>query len=53
MRFRGREIYNLDVAKQQFDRFISELEDVGTVEQRPRFEGRTMLMIVAPGTSKK
>ena len=53
MRFRGREIYNLDVAKQQFDRFISELEDIGTVEQRPKFEGRTMLMIVAPGTGKK
>jgi len=53
MRFRGREIYNLDVAKQQFDRFASELADIGTIEQRPSFEGRTMLMIVAPGTSKK
>ena len=53
MRFRGREIYNLDVAKQQFDRFAKELEDVGTIEQRPSFEGRTMLMIVAPGTSRK
>ncbi|MGD8625977.1 MAG: translation initiation factor IF-3 [Anaerolineae bacterium] len=53
MRFRGREIYNLDVAKQQFDRFAGELADVGTIEQRPSFEGRTMLMIVAPGTSKK
>jgi len=53
MRFRGREIYNLDVAKQQFDRFVSELEDVAVVEQRPSFEGRTMLMIMAPDTSRK
>ena len=53
MRFRGREIYNLDVAKQQFDRFVSELEDVGVIEQRPSFEGRTMLMIMAPDTSRK
>jgi translation initiation factor IF-3 len=53
MRFRGREIYNLDVAKQQFDRFASELEDIATIEQRPSFEGRTMLMIVAPGTGRK
>jgi translation initiation factor IF-3 len=53
MRFRGREIYNLDVAKKQFDHFASELADVGTVEQRPSFEGRTMLMIVAPGTGRK
>ncbi|MGC9333686.1 MAG: translation initiation factor IF-3 [Anaerolineae bacterium] len=53
MRFRGREIYNLDVAKQQFDRFASELEGVGVIEQRPSFEGRTMLMIMAPDTGRK
>jgi translation initiation factor IF-3 len=53
MRFRGREIYNQDVARQQFERFVSELEDIGTIEQRPRFEGRTMLMIVAPDTGRK
>jgi translation initiation factor IF-3 len=53
MRFRGREIYNLDVAKKQFDHFADELADVGTIEQRPSFEGRTMLMIVAPGTGRK
>ncbi len=53
MRFRGREIYNLDVAKKQFDHFVDELADVGTVEQQPSFEGRTMLMIVAPSTGRK
>ena len=52
MRFRGREIYNLDVAKKQFDYFVQELEDVAVVEQRPSFEGRTMLMIMAPGKGK-
>jgi translation initiation factor IF-3 len=53
MRFRGREIYNLDVAKKQFDHFAQELEDIGVIEQRPSFEGRTMLMIVAPNTGRK
>lgn len=53
MRFRGREIYNLDVAKKQFDYFAQELEDVGIIEQRPSFEGRTMLMIVAPNAGRK
>lgn len=53
MRFRGREIYNLDVARKQFDHFVKELEDVGTIEQRPGFEGRTMLMIVAPNPGRK
>jgi translation initiation factor IF-3 len=53
MRFRGREIYNLDVAKKQFDHFAEELADIATIEQRPSFEGRTMLMIVAPNTRAK
>jgi len=53
MRFRGREIYNLDVARKQFDHFMKALEDVATVEQFPRFEGRTMLMILAPSSSSK
>jgi translation initiation factor IF-3 len=53
MRFRGREIYNLDVAKKQFDYFVKELEDIATVEQRPSFEGRTMLMIMAPDSGHK
>ena len=53
MRFRGREIYNLDVARKQFDYIVKELEDIATVEQRPSFEGRTMLMIMAPNSGKK
>ena len=53
MRFRGREIYNLDVARKQFDHFVRELEDVAIVEQRPSFEGRTMLMIMAPDPKQK
>jgi translation initiation factor IF-3 len=53
MRFRGREIYNLDVARKQFDHFVKELEDVAIVEQRPSFEGRTMLMIMAPDPRQK
>jgi translation initiation factor IF-3 len=53
MRFRGREIYNQDVARQQFDRFVKELEDIAVIEQRPSFEGRTMLMVVAPDSGRK
>lgn len=53
MRFRGREIYNLDVARKQFDHFVEELGDVAIVEQRPSFEGRTMLMIMAPDPKQK
>lgn len=53
MRFRGREIYNVEVAKKQFDLFASQLADIGTIEQAPSFEGRTMLMIMAPNTRGK
>jgi translation initiation factor IF-3 len=53
MRFRGRERFNLDVARKQFDNFARVLEDVSFIEQRPAFEGRTMLMILAPNAGKK
>jgi len=53
MRFRGREIYNLDIAKKQFDHFADRLADIGTIEQTPTFEGHTMLMIVAPNIRGK
>ncbi|MGD8463867.1 MAG: translation initiation factor IF-3 [Anaerolineae bacterium] len=52
IRFRGREITHLDVARRQLDRFANELADVSVVEQRPGFEGRTMLMILAPDSGK-
>jgi translation initiation factor IF-3 len=48
IRFRGREITHLDVARRQLDRVARELDDVSMIEQRPGFEGRTMLMILAP-----
>jgi translation initiation factor IF-3 len=52
IRFRGREITHLDVARRQLDRFANELADVSVIEQRPGFEGRTMLMILAPDSGK-
>jgi translation initiation factor IF-3 len=30
-----------------------ELQDVSVIEQRPSFEGRTLLMVLAPDTGKK
>jgi translation initiation factor IF-3 len=49
MLFRGREITHTDVGMKIFDRIISEIEDVGIIEQSPKLEGRHMVMIVAPG----
>jgi translation initiation factor IF-3 len=48
LRFRGREITHPEVARDLLQRFADELSDVSVIEQRPGFEGRTLLMILAP-----
>jgi translation initiation factor IF-3 len=48
VRFRGREITYPEIAHEQMERIISDLDDVAVVEQRPGMEGRTMLMVLAP-----
>ncbi len=48
VRFRGREITHLEVARDLLERVAADLEDVGRVEQQPGLEGRTMLMILSP-----
>lgn len=53
VRFRGREITHLDVARRQLDRVAQELDDISMIEQYPGFEGRTMLMILAPQKGKR
>ena len=40
-------------AARELDRIAETLSDIAVVEQRPGFEGRTMLMIMAPNTGKK
>ena len=46
--FRGREISLSDMAREQLNHIVVETEAVATVEQSPKFEGRTMVMILAP-----
>jgi translation initiation factor IF-3 len=50
VRFRGREITHLEVARDLLKRIAADLEDVGQVERQPRLEGRTMLMILSPSS---
>jgi len=51
--FRGREIVHKEHGKEIMDNVLSELSDVARVEQEPKFEGRTMNMIVAPVAQKR
>jgi len=53
VRFRGRERDYPEIAIQDLNDIAEELSDVGVVEQKPSFEGRTMLMVLAPNTGKK
>src|SRR4029434_6859548 len=49
--FRGREIAHTDLGLRMLDRIVTEMEDVGTVEQTPRQEGRNMTMVLSPRPS--
>lgn len=48
IRFRGREITYPEIALEDLRSIAEELSDVGTIEQAPTMEGRTMLMTLAP-----
>ena len=48
IRFRGREMDYPEIALEDLKEIAQELSDVGTVEQAPQMEGRTMLVVLAP-----
>ncbi|MDY7075482.1 MAG: translation initiation factor IF-3 [Chloroflexota bacterium] len=52
IRFRGREVTYPEIAIEQLMGIAEELSDVAMIEQRPNREGRTMLMVLAPGKKK-
>ena len=48
IRFRGREIAHQVIGREFLDRVQKDLDDYGVVEQIPSFEGRQMVMVIAP-----
>ena len=46
--FRGREITLSDRGREMLKMIAQETEDLAVLEQHPKFEGRTMVMILAP-----
>ena len=48
LRFRGREMAHMELGKQLLERVEKDLEELGTVEQYPKMEGRQMVMVIAP-----
>jgi translation initiation factor IF-3 len=52
-RFRGREITHPEMAARPLRFIVDRTKDVATVEVQPRMDGRTMTLILAPGTKGK
>ena len=48
IRFRGREVTHRELGSQLLMRIAEETKDIATVEQYPKMEGRSLLMILAP-----
>jgi translation initiation factor IF-3 len=48
LRFRGREMAHQNLGREVLDRLVREVGDKGIVEFRPRMEGNTMHVILAP-----
>jgi len=48
VRFRGREMELAHMGEKILDTFVSKLEDVGSVEKKPKREGRNMTLVLGP-----
>jgi translation initiation factor IF-3 len=52
LRFRGREMAHQELGRDLLKRVQTDLEELGTVEQFPKMEGRQMIMVIAPKKKK-
>ena len=48
VRFRGREMNYTSLGEEVLNKFAEAVKDVGTVERKPKLEGRSMIMILNP-----
>jgi translation initiation factor IF-3 len=52
LRYRGREMAHREIGVDLLKRIEQDLEDIATVEQFPKMEGRQMVMVMAPKKKK-
>ncbi|MFT7562090.1 MAG: translation initiation factor IF-3 [Flavobacteriales bacterium] len=52
LRYRGREMAHQELGMQMLKRIEVDLEEIATVEQYPKMEGRQLLMVMAPRKKK-
>jgi translation initiation factor IF-3 len=46
--FRGREITLSQLGMEMLEKIAAETEEIALIEQRPKFDGRTLVMVLAP-----
>ncbi|HQJ93800.1 MAG TPA: translation initiation factor IF-3 [Syntrophorhabdaceae bacterium] len=46
--FKGREVLHVDMGEKLAQRIIESVRDVGELEQKPKFDGRNIVMVFAP-----
>ncbi len=53
IRFKGRAITHKEIGQKVLDRLAQQCAEVSVVEQRPKMEGRSMFIVLAPKTETK
>lgn len=52
IRFKGRAITHKEIGQKVLENFSNEASDIATVEQKPKMEGRSMFLVLAPKKEK-
>ena len=52
LRFRGREMAHTDIGREVVERMIKDLDEVGSLENRPKLEGRVIVAMLGPKIKK-
>jgi translation initiation factor IF-3 len=52
IKFKGREAAHVELGKDVMIRFANQLKDIADIEQEPKLDGRTMIMLLMPKVNK-
>ena len=52
LRFKGREIAHQELGREMLERFADACSEVGTIDKKPKLEGRQITMFIAPVKSQ-
>ena len=52
IRFKGRQMAHTELGREVLDKFAARLENISTIEQNAKLDGRTMIMLLAPKEEK-